>query len=230
MNELLIDVLLVVLLSGCITWCAIVHRRLKKIGFERADIVAFLTSVETVVEKAEDAIGRMKTTCAELGDRADVAEQEAADRLDELTRLIASATRVSQRLEASLNQSYRKLAEDRVRADAPPEEPARPSLAAAHARMAREVAEQIQSKEAVRPAPVEVQEEEPSLLTSLKAPPAPAAPAAPRAEPFMASAFQEREAAPGFAKPRHRSTVNSILDRLTRQSGTGFDAQPSEAV
>lgn len=227
MNEFIIDVILLLFLTCSIVWCAVVHRRLKKIGFERNEVTSFIQSVDAVVERAEAAMARLKTTAEDVALRTSTEEDEARHRLDELNKLISAANRVAQRLETSMNTAYRRLAEERSRATAPVEEALpKPVLP-------------------VQPAhPIEAQPREPRPMPglALRRRPISSDLVAPADEPAelgsvareMPLGTAENESAPSIlstlSRPRHRSTVNSILDRLNRHAPRERMLEPVEAV
>lgn len=112
MVELAPDLLVAFLLVLTTTWCVLLHRRLGRLRIERRDIETFVGAVDKATRQAEAAIGGIRAAAAEA-QRTLGAEQEAAQqRAAELTRLLDSGGRMARRLETSLHQGARTMAED----------------------------------------------------------------------------------------------------------------------
>ncbi|SNB75503.1 hypothetical protein SAMN07250955_11367 [Arboricoccus pini] len=218
MNEFIIDLILLVVLTCSIAWCAVVHRRLKKIGFERSEVASFIQGVDTVVARAEAAMARLKVTAEEVAHEMTTGEDEARHRLDELNKLISAAMRVSQRLETSMNTAYRRLAEVPSRAGAVIDEEVK-------------VAEVPQCEPS--PMPAVTMHRRPVSSDLLALPAEAAEPEAIRPTfDELPLGMVEREKAPSLlaGRPRHRSTVNSILNRLARHAPAEPMFEPVDAM
>lgn len=112
MIELAPDLLVAFLLVLTTTWCVLLHRRLGRLRIERRDIEAFVSAVDTATRHAEAAIGGIRAAAAEaqrtLGGQQEAAQQRAG----ELTRLLDSSGRMARRLESSLHQGARTMADE----------------------------------------------------------------------------------------------------------------------
>ena len=112
MIELAPDLLVAFLLVLTTTWCVLLHRRLGRLRLERRDIEAFVSAVDTATRHAEAAIGGIRAAAAEaqrtLGGQQEAAQQRAG----ELTRLLDSSGRMARRLESSLHQGARTMADE----------------------------------------------------------------------------------------------------------------------
>ncbi len=123
MIELALQVVLVVLLLLTITWCVIVHFRLRRLRTEGGEMQAFVEALGAATTRAEATIRLMRDTGREIESAALERERQAR----ELGRLIESATRVTRRLEAAREQGAGRLAELRTRDDLASEPRQRPA-------------------------------------------------------------------------------------------------------
>lgn len=132
MVELAPDLLVAFLLVMTTTWCVLLHRRLGRLRIERRDIEAFVSAVDTATRQAEAAVGGIRAAAAEAQRTLGGQQEAVQQRIAELTRLLDSGGRMARRLESSLHQGARTLADDalahrRVGSAAPqPEPPAAP--------------------------------------------------------------------------------------------------------
>lgn len=123
MIELALQVVLVVLLLLTITWCVIVHFRLRRLRTEGSEMQAFVEALGEATARAEATIRLMRDTGREIESAALERERQAR----ELGRLIENATRVTRRLEAAREQGAGQLAELRTRDDLASEPRQRPA-------------------------------------------------------------------------------------------------------
>ncbi len=139
MIDLALQVVLVVLLLLTITWCMIVHLRLRRLRTESGEMQAFIAALDEATVRAEAAIRQMRDTGREIEDAAVEQERRARACRDELNRLMENATRVTRRLAATREQGVARLAELRTQDDLagePRRRPAEPAPAAAPADIA----------------------------------------------------------------------------------------------
>ncbi|MEZ5863670.1 MAG: DUF6468 domain-containing protein [Geminicoccaceae bacterium] len=130
MIDLALQVVLVVLLLLTITWCMIVHRRLRRLRTEGGEMQAFIAALGEATTRAEAAISLMRDTGREIESAAIEQERRARECRGELTRLMENATRVTRRLAAAREQGAARMAELRTRDDLagePRQRPAEPS-------------------------------------------------------------------------------------------------------
>lgn len=155
MIDLALQAVLAVLLLLTITWCMIVHLRLRRLRTESGEMQAFIAALDAATARAEAAIRLMRDTGREIESAAVEQERRARACRDELNRLMENATRVTRRLAATREQGVARLAEMRTLDDLaaePRQRPAEPAPAAAA--MAAPVREASPEPErAVRPRP-----------------------------------------------------------------------------
>ncbi len=133
MIDLALQVVLVVLLLLTITWCMIVHLRLRRLRTEGGEMQAFIAALGEATARAEEAIRLMRDTGREIETAAVEQERRARECRAELTRLMENATRVTRRLAATREQGVARLAELRTQDDLagePRQRPAEPTPAA----------------------------------------------------------------------------------------------------
>ncbi|MFZ1426081.1 MAG: DUF6468 domain-containing protein [Geminicoccaceae bacterium] len=112
MVELAPDLLVAFLLVVTTTWCVLLHRRLGRLRIERRDIEVFVSAVDTATRQAEAAIGGIRAAAAEAQRTLGGQQETAQQRVAELTRLLDSGGRMVRRLESSLHQGARTMADD----------------------------------------------------------------------------------------------------------------------
>ncbi|MEZ5904133.1 MAG: DUF6468 domain-containing protein [Geminicoccaceae bacterium] len=127
MIDLALQVALVVLLLLTITWCMIVHRRLRRLRTEGGEMQAFIAALGEATTRAEAAISLMRDTGREIESAAIEQERRARECRGELTRLMENATRVTRRLAAAREQGAARMAELRTRDDLAGEPRQRPA-------------------------------------------------------------------------------------------------------
>lgn len=114
MVELALQGLLVVLLLLTITWCVIVHYRLRRLRTDRGELEAFIAALGEATDRAEDAVRQMREANeAALGTVRDQ-ERRAGQQSAELARLMDNAVRVVKRLDAAVEQGATRVAELRT--------------------------------------------------------------------------------------------------------------------
>ncbi|MCB9967132.1 MAG: hypothetical protein H6852_05780 [Geminicoccaceae bacterium] len=117
MIDLALQVVLVVLLLLTITWCMIVHLRLRRLRTEGGEMQAFIAALGEATTRAEAAISLMRDTGREIERAAIEQERRARECRGELGRLVENAARVTQRLTAAREQGAARMAELRTRDD-----------------------------------------------------------------------------------------------------------------
>lgn len=106
-----IDIALAGLLLATSLWCVAVHRRLRLLGAERADLGEFVTALNAASDRAEAAIKGLRAATQDTERHLKGPADEARVRAGELTRLIDAANRLVKRLEPALHQGARAAAE-----------------------------------------------------------------------------------------------------------------------
>ena len=87
MIDLALQVVLVVLLLLTITWCVIVHLRLRRLRTEGGEMQAFIAALGEATTRAEAAISLMRDTGREIERAAIEQERRARECRGELGRL-----------------------------------------------------------------------------------------------------------------------------------------------
>ena len=87
MTELALQILLAVLLGLTITWCVIVHNRLRRFRLERAELQQLIDALTLAADRAEAAVASLKTTGAEVGGTFSREARQASLLIQELRRL-----------------------------------------------------------------------------------------------------------------------------------------------
>ena len=132
MVELAVQGLLVVLLLLTVTWCIIVHYRLRRLRTDRGEMEAFIAALGEATGRAEAAVQQMREANAAVEGTAREQEQRARRQTSELARLMDNAVRVVRRLDAAIEQGATQVAELRtptattseaLRSAPPPETP-----------------------------------------------------------------------------------------------------------
>jgi hypothetical protein len=114
MVELALQGLLVVLLLLTITWCVIVHYRLRRLRTDRGELEAFIAALGEATGRAEDAVRQMREANQAVESTARDQERRARQQSAELARLMDNAVRVVKRLDAAVEQGATRLAELRT--------------------------------------------------------------------------------------------------------------------
>ncbi len=128
MIDVALQVVLVVLLLLTITWCVIVHLRLRRLRTDGNEMQAFVEALGEATARAEATIRMMRETGHELESKGLGRESQARERGSELGRLIEKATRVTRRLEAALEEGTGRVAELRTLDERGSEEHRRPPV------------------------------------------------------------------------------------------------------
>ncbi len=119
MVELALQGLLVVLLLLTITWCVIVHYRLRRLRTDRGELEAFIAALSEATGRAEDAVRHMREANQAALSTAHEQERRARQQSTELARLMDNAVRVVKRLDAAVEQGATRVAELRTSPAAP---------------------------------------------------------------------------------------------------------------
>ena len=114
MIELALQGLLVVLLLLTITWCVIVHYRLRRLRTDRGELEAFIAALGEATGRAEDAVRQMREANQAALSTARDQERRARQQSAELARLMDNAVRVVERLDAAVEQGATRVAELRT--------------------------------------------------------------------------------------------------------------------
>ena len=128
MIDVALQVVLVVLLLLTITWCVLVHLRLRRLRTDGSEMQAFVAALGEATARAEATIRMMRETGHEIESTALGRESQAHERGSELGRLIEKATRVTRRLEAALEAGAGRVAELRTVDGLDGEERRRPAV------------------------------------------------------------------------------------------------------
>ena len=114
MIELALQGLLVVLLLLTITWCVIVHHRLRRLRTDRGELEAFIAALGEATGRAENAVRQMREANQAALSTARDQERRAGQQSAELARLMDNAVRVVKRLDAAVEQGATRVAELRT--------------------------------------------------------------------------------------------------------------------
>jgi|GEM_PF-1862887 len=114
MVELALQGLLVVLLLLTVTWCIIVHYRLRRLRTDRGEMEAFIAALGEATGRAEAAVQQMREANAAVEGSAREQERRARQQTAELARLVDNAVRVVRRLDAAIEQGATRVAELRT--------------------------------------------------------------------------------------------------------------------
>ena len=114
MIELALQGLLVILLLLTITWCVIVHYRLRRLRTDRGELEAFIAALGEATGRAEDAVRHMRDANQAALSTARDQEHRARQQSAELARLMDNAVRVVKRLDAAVEQGATRVAELRT--------------------------------------------------------------------------------------------------------------------
>jgi hypothetical protein len=111
LTETLADLALAALLAANAVWCALLHRRLRRLGTaERGELEAFVAALGAASGRAESAIAGLREAALEAEARLREQGDSARQRGGELARLVESGSRLARRLEADLGHGVRGLA------------------------------------------------------------------------------------------------------------------------
>jgi hypothetical protein len=111
LTETLADLALAALLAANAVWCALLHRRLRRLGTaERGELEAFVAALGAASGRAESAIAGLREAALEAEARLREQGDSARQRGGELARLVESGSRLARRLEADLGHGARGLA------------------------------------------------------------------------------------------------------------------------
>jgi len=110
-----LQITLVVLLFLTITWCVIVHHRLRRLRVDGEEMAAFITALSKATTRAEDAVRHMHEANREVAAAAREQQRCARQQSDDLARLMDNAVRVIKRLDFAVERSATRVAELRTR-------------------------------------------------------------------------------------------------------------------
>jgi hypothetical protein len=116
MVDLALQVTLVVLLLMTITWCVIVHHRLRRLRADRGEMAAFITALGEATDRAERAVRQMHDANRAVEATAQEQQQRTRQQGEDLARLMDNAIRVMKRLDAAVEQGATQVATLRTRA------------------------------------------------------------------------------------------------------------------
>lgn len=161
MIDVALQLVLVVLLLLTITWCVVVHQRLRHLRTESGEMRAFITALGEATARAERSLELVREAGREVDALAHEQERRAHDCGDELARLIERAERAALRLEPQPEPAEalatRTLPAASPRAEPPSSRPAARRPAAPADRSARTTA----AADAAAPARAAPRQEEP---------------------------------------------------------------------
>ncbi len=111
MIDLALQIILVVLLLLTITWCVIVHHRLRRLRVDRGELQSFIAALAEATERAEAAVQRMYEANRAVEGSAREQARRTRQESEALARLVDNASRVIKRLDAAVENGATKLAE-----------------------------------------------------------------------------------------------------------------------
>jgi type II secretory pathway component PulM len=131
MIEIALEGLLVVLLLLTITWCVIVHYRLRRLRTDRGELESFIAALAEATTRAEDVVRQMREANTAIEGTTREQERRARHQGAELARLMDNAVRVLKRLDAAVEHGATRVAELRTAETATPRPEAAPLATAA---------------------------------------------------------------------------------------------------
>ncbi len=114
MIEIALQGLLVVLLLLTITWCVIVHYRLRRLRTDRGELESFIAALSEATARAEEVVRQMREANTAIEGTAREQERRARQQGAELARLMDNAVRVLKRLDAAVEHGATRVAELRT--------------------------------------------------------------------------------------------------------------------
>lgn len=99
MAELLVDALLAVLLLSSVIWSALLHRRLARLRADRGEIESFIGALAATTDRAEAAIGGLRSAGNTIGQELQAQEAAARRSIEQLNRALDGGGRMIRRLE-----------------------------------------------------------------------------------------------------------------------------------
>jgi biopolymer transport protein ExbB/TolQ len=119
MIDLALQLVLVVLLLLTITWCVIVHHRLRRLRADQGELEAFIAALGEATDRAEAAVRQMQEANRSAASAVEEQERRARQQSEQLARLMDNAVRVVKRLDAAVEHGATRVAELRSRGPAP---------------------------------------------------------------------------------------------------------------
>jgi len=114
MVDLALQVTLAILLLLTITWCMIVHHRLRRLRTDRGEMQALIEALNEATTRAEAAVAEMRTANQDAATVAGERRRQARQQSDELAQLMGNAVRVVKRLENAVERGATRAAELRT--------------------------------------------------------------------------------------------------------------------
>jgi hypothetical protein len=118
--DLALQLVLVVLLLLTITWCIVVHHRLRRLRADHGELEAFIAALGEATGRAEAVVRQMQEASQAAQNTALEQERRARQQGELLARLMDNAVRVTKRLDAAVEQGATQMAERRSRGPVPP--------------------------------------------------------------------------------------------------------------
>lgn len=116
MADLALQIALVVLLLLTITWCMIVHHRLRRLRTDKGEMQALIAALDEATARAEGAVRQMRDASREAASAASEQQRRARQQGEELARLMDNGVRLLKRLDTAVEQGATKAAELRTQA------------------------------------------------------------------------------------------------------------------
>ena len=114
MVDLALQVTLVILLLLTITWCVVVHHRLRRLRADRGEMGAFIAALGEATARAEAVVRQMHEANRAVEGTAQDQQRRARLQSEELARLMDNAVRVIKRLDKAVEQGATRVAELRT--------------------------------------------------------------------------------------------------------------------
>lgn len=116
MAELVLQLALVVLLLLTITWCMIVHHRLRRLRTDRGEMQTLIAALDEATLRAEGAVREMRDASHEAASAANEQQRRARQQGEDLARLMDNGVRLLKRLDSAVERGATKAAELRTQA------------------------------------------------------------------------------------------------------------------
>lgn len=114
MVDFALQITLSILLFLTITWCMIVHYRLRRLRTDRGEMQGLIEALNDATERAEAAVRDMRTANDDAATSASERRRLARQQHEELARIVENAVRLVKRLDAAVEQGATQAAELRT--------------------------------------------------------------------------------------------------------------------
>lgn len=116
MAEIALQLALAVLLLLTITWCMIVHHRLRRLHADSGEMRSLIAALDEATDRAEAAVREMREANMAATTAASEQHRRSRQQCEELARLMDNALRLIKRLDAAVQQGATRVAEFRTTA------------------------------------------------------------------------------------------------------------------